>query len=125
MQEMNFSSLIIVITQLLTWQSVAIFAIIVFVWPIYRLISRLSDKDLKRVKLWLLEYEKGFEQIVKEGSGAVERINRLTILMAESRLLELEITQQSFGSWFTPDKQQRLEQHIDELRKIIENLNQD
>ena len=40
--------------------------------------------------------------------------------MAESRLLELEITEGNFGAVFTKEQRQRMQNHIDKLRKLTE-----
>jgi hypothetical protein len=38
--------------------------------------------------------------------------------MAESQLLELEITYGKIGLIFSPEQRQRMENHIEELRKL-------
>ena len=43
--------------------------------------------------------------------------------MAESRLLELEITSSHFGMVFSPDQRRRMEAHIAELRRLTNQSN--
>jgi len=47
-------------------------------------------------------------------------MNRLNELMAESRLLELEITDSMFGSIFTDEQRERMRNQIEELRNIAQ-----
>lgn len=47
-------------------------------------------------------------------------MNRFNLLMAESRLLELEITEGKFGVVFSSEPRSRMKQHIEELRKLTE-----
>lgn len=57
-------------------------------------------------------------RITKDGKEAVERLHRLIELMAESRLLELEITAGAFGPMFSQEQRQRMEAHIRALRQL-------
>jgi hypothetical protein len=57
-------------------------------------------------------------KIAQDGKQAVDRLHNLIELMAESRLLELEITECLFGSVFSADQRARLAAHIDTLRQM-------
>jgi hypothetical protein len=57
-------------------------------------------------------------RITQDGKAAVERLHRLVELMAESRLLELEITAGTFGPMFSPEQRRRMEAHIAALRQL-------
>jgi len=59
-------------------------------------------------------------KLAREGHDAIANLNRLNILMAESRLLELEITVGMFGSYFTDDQQKRMKDQIEELRQLTD-----
>lgn len=75
-----------------------------------KLLARLSLADIKK--------ERELGRIIQEGKQVVETITQLSILMAESRLLELEVTKTMFSSIFTPEQQQKMEKHIEELHKL-------
>jgi len=93
-------------------------ALIIFRKPLHKLIDQLTGTDVKRAKVGPVEIERELGNLAKEGKQAVETMNRLNILMAESRLLELEITDGMFGSIFSPAQRQRMREQIDELRKL-------
>jgi TIR domain len=59
-------------------------------------------------------------RITQDGKTAVDRLHRLVELMAESRLLELEITADSFGPRFSEDQRRRLQAHISAFRQMVE-----
>jgi hypothetical protein len=58
-------------------------------------------------------------RITQDGRAAVSRLHRLVELMAESRLLELEITAGMFGPMFSADQRRRLEAQISALRQLM------
>lgn len=58
-------------------------------------------------------------RLAREGKDAVNNLGRLTVLMAESRLLELEITAGTFGGVFSNEQRKRMNQHIEELQRLI------
>jgi hypothetical protein len=60
-------------------------------------------------------------RITQDGKQAVDRLHKLVELMAESRLLELEITAGKFGAMFSPAQQERLTAHINALRELMAN----
>jgi hypothetical protein len=45
-------------------------------------------------------------------------MNELTHIMAESRLLELEITENMFGSLLSKEQRDRMQKHIDYLSRL-------
>jgi hypothetical protein len=57
-------------------------------------------------------------KVTEESKTTVHQLNRLIELMAESRLLELEITANMFGQLFSPEQKDRINQHIFELRQL-------
>jgi hypothetical protein len=93
-------------------------ALVIFRKPLYKLINQMTGADVKRAKVGPVEIERELSNLAKEGKQAVETMNRLNILMAESRLLELEITDGMFGSIFSPVQRQHMQQQIGELRKL-------
>lgn len=60
------------------------------------------------------------EQMAEGGQRAVDRFSRMTEIIAESRLLELEITSGMFGGMFTPEQQTRMNNQIESLKKVLE-----
>lgn len=101
-----------------SWPVVLLVALVVFRKPLGKLIDQLTGTDLKRAKIGPFEIERELGNLAKEGKQAVETMNRLNVLMAESRLLELEITNSMFGSMFSAEQRQRMEGQINELRKL-------
>ena len=57
-------------------------------------------------------------KIAERSEKAVSDLSRLNQLMAESRLLELEITNAKFGLIFTDEQRTRMQNHIEELKKL-------
>lgn len=57
-------------------------------------------------------------KMTQDGKQAVDRLHRLVELMAESRLLELEITAGMFGGWLSANHRERLAAHIGALREL-------
>lgn len=66
------------------------------------------------------EIRREFDEIASKSKEAVKSIGRLNKIMAESRLLELEITATMFGNLLSPDQRKRMQKHINELRNIID-----
>jgi hypothetical protein len=58
--------------------------------------------------------------VAEESKATVNRLNRLIEVMAESRLLELEITKTMFGGMLSTGQSTRMNQHIEELRKLTQ-----
>ncbi len=84
--------------------------------PIKILIERLIKSESGKAKIGPVEIELG--KLAEEGQQAVANLNRINLLMAESRLLELEITEGNFGPVFSKEQRERMKKHIDELRKL-------
>jgi hypothetical protein len=100
----------------ISWPTAIIVTVVVLRKPIVDLIDRLVKSDHGKAKVGPIEIELG--DLAKQGRQAVSDLNRLNTLMAQSRLLELEITEGKFGPFFTPEQQERMKQHIDELRRL-------
>ena len=60
------------------------------------------------------------EKLNERGTDAVEKLEKLNKLMAESRLLEIEITSMTFGRIFSPDQQRRMEDHIKRFKELLD-----
>jgi hypothetical protein len=101
---------------LISWPTAAIVAVLVLRRPIGSLVERLIRSDSGKAKVGPIEIELG--KLAQEGHQAVDNLNRLNYLMAESRLLELEITEGNFGPVFSSEQRERMKNHIEELKKL-------
>lgn len=57
-------------------------------------------------------------EFAKRGNLAFDRLNQIIEIMAESRILELEITQEMFGMIFSPEQKEQMAKHIRKLREL-------
>ena len=101
---------------LISWPAAMIVAVLVFRKPLVQLVERLIDSGSGRARVGPVEIELG--RIAEEGATAVETLRRLNVLMAESRLLELEITEEKWSSAFSPEQRSRMKEQIKELRTL-------
>lgn len=101
---------------LISWPVFGLVIVVLFRKPLLMLIERFSSATGSKAEIGPLKIELG--KLAEEGKDAVSRLNRTTELMAESRLLELEITSQMFGQIFSEDQQKRMRGQIDELRRL-------
>jgi hypothetical protein len=108
-----------------SWPVMMLFALAIFRKPLYKLIDQMTGSDVKRAKVGPVEIERELSNLAKEGKQAVDTMNRLNVLMAESRLLELEITAGMFGSFFSSVQRQQMKEQIDELRKLTNEAAED
>jgi hypothetical protein len=92
---------------------------LVFRKPLLSLFGRFANSSGSKAEIGPLKIELG--KLAEEGKDAVGRLNRTIELMAESRLLELEITLQMFGSIFTTEQQARMKKQIEELHLLTAN----
>lgn len=112
-----------VLQLVISWPSVAIIALLVFRTPIKKLVERFINSDSGKAKVGPIEIELG--KIAEQGQKAVNDLNRINYIMAESRRLELEITlgmakkYESFGMQvITHQQNDEMLQHISELREL-------
>jgi hypothetical protein len=101
---------------LLSWPVIILMIALIFRKPLLRLLERFTSSDEGRAEIGPIKIELG--KLVREGQDAVNNLNRLNVLMAESRLLELEITEGTFGPMFSDEQHARMKQQIDELRQL-------
>ncbi len=67
------------------------------------------------------------EDMTRNGQKAVEKLDMLNQVMAESRLLELEILSgmsNMFGMFFSTEQSARMQNHINDLKRILDELSQ-
>ena len=100
----------------LSWPVAIVVSVLVLRHPIHQLIERLINSESGRAKIGPIEVELG--KLAEQGQQAVTQLNRINYLMAESRLLELEITEGNFGPVFSNEQRERMKLHINELKKL-------
>lgn len=103
-----------------TWPFVVTIALFVLNKPIKSIVNRLINSDSGKAKVGLLEIEMG--KIADTSKEVLSNMEQLSISMAKSRLLELTITNSTFGASFTPEQQEEMHEHIIELNDIISKL---
>ncbi|SRR5260221_4370493 len=102
----------------ISWPMVGLLAIFIFRKSLLDLVGQFTKGDVRRAKVGPVEIERELKDLAKEGKNAVTNLNRINQLMAESRLLELEITQNMFGTIFTAEQGDRLRKQIEEFRML-------
>ena len=103
---------------LLSWPVVALVFLAMFHRPILKVLDRFGSGSDSEAEIGPVKIRLG--KIADEGESAVNQLNKINHVMAESRLLELEITSGAFGQMFTPEQQERMEKQINELRGLTE-----
>jgi hypothetical protein len=102
---------------LLSWPVVILVIALIFRKRLLNVFDRFIGSDEgSKIEVASVKIELG--RLAREGKDAVTNLNRLTVLMAESRLLELEITSRTFGAAFSNEQRERMNQQIDELRRL-------
>jgi hypothetical protein len=106
-----------------SWPGVAIIAMLVLLSQIKNIIKRFIGSESGKAKVGPIEIELG--KIAEQGQMAVNDLNRINYIMAESRRLELEITlgmtemYKSFGMTVLSQQQNdEMQKHISELRAL-------
>jgi hypothetical protein len=99
-----------------SWPLAAVFIVLLFRSAIGKLFTRFMDSSGSKAEIGPLKIELG--KLAEQGKDVVSRLNRTIELMADSRLLELEITSKMFGQAFAPEQQSRMRKHIEELRSL-------
>ena len=101
----------------LSWPVVILVIALIFRKRLLSLFDRFIGSDEgSKIEVASVKIELG--RLAREGKDAVNNLGRLTVLMAESRLLELEITAGTFGAVFSSEQRKQMNQHIEELRRL-------
>lgn len=101
-----------------SWPVVGLLGLLAFRRPLALLLDQIARGEIRKARVGPFEVERELRQVAAEGQQAIVQLQRLNQLMAESRLLELEITEAFFGSRFTQEQRDRLRLHISELRGL-------
>ena len=104
---------------LISWPIVSLIIVLIFRKALHKLFERFMGSDEAKIGIGSLKLELG--KLARQGEDAVNNFNRLNVLMAESRLLELEITEANFRAVLTHEQRKRMTEHIDELRRLTIN----
>jgi len=101
---------------LISWPVIALVFVLIFRAKLNKLFESFLNSSGSKAEIGPLRIELG--KLAEDGKDAVSRLNRTTELMAESRLLELEITSQMFGSVFNTEQRSKMQRQIDELKSL-------
>ena len=101
---------------LLSWPVAAVMIVLIFRRSLLCLLERFTSSDEGKAEFGPVKIELG--RLAREGQVAVDKLNRINVLMAESRLLELEITETTFGGVFSSDQRESMKRQIAELRRL-------
>jgi len=101
----------------LSWPVVILVIALIFRKRLLSAFDRFIGSDEgSKIEVASVKIELG--RLAREGKDAVSNLGRLTVLMAESRLLELEITAGTFGAVFSDEQRKIMNQQIEELRRL-------
>ncbi|GEN26286.1 hypothetical protein HCU01_42350 [Halomonas cupida] len=101
-----------------SWPAVALFSVFFLRGTISKIADRLIKGESGKAKLGFVEVELG--KLAQDGREAVDNINEVSIVLAKSRLLELEVTRDNFSVAFTSEQERELNELISKLREAIE-----
>jgi len=102
---------------LVSWPVVGLMVLIMFRQSLRRLLDRWLEGEGASAEFGPIKIALG--TLVHDGQNAVSSLNRLNSLMAESRLLELEVTERKFGGALSEQERSRMNRHIEELRRLV------
>lgn len=64
-------------------------------------------------------------ELAKEGENAIEELKKITFIMADSRLLEVQIFRSYFGHLFNEKDVENFDRNINELKKVLGKENEE
>lgn len=120
LNEKTMQNFIQILQVLLTWPTAFVFCICVLYKPITLLLKRIVDSNTAKAKLGFIEVELG--ELTKKGKAAVDNFNDLSMILAKTRMLELEVTKENFAHAFTAKQQVTLNNLMLELNKVMVDL---
>jgi len=103
------------------WPIVSIIGLIILRKPLFLLVNRFIKSDQGNAKIGPVEIR--FGKVVEDGEKAVSNLKQINILMAESRLLELKITQKIISQGMHSgviDRtfQEEMQTHIEKFKEL-------
>lgn len=102
---------------IISWPVVVLILALVMRKHIASLVNRFLAAPGGKAEIGPLKIELG--KIAEEGREAVSKVNQLTEVMAESRLLELEITSEKFGGAFSAAQREQMAGQVEKLRVLV------
>lgn len=101
---------------LISWPVVGLVIALIFRRPLLSVIDRLIRSDKGAIEVASVRVELG--RLASEGQDAVNDLHRINVVLAESRLLELQITEGMFGLVFSDEQREQMNKHIEELKRL-------
>lgn len=112
-----------IVKVILSWPTVCIVALLVLRKSIRALIDRLiRSDDGGEAEIGPIKIKLG--KMAEEGKKAVSTLNRISMVMAASRRLELEILSGGFAGVFSDAQNSEMRRHIVELTKLTKEAEQ-
>lgn len=65
-----------------------------------------------------------FEKVSERSQQVLSSLEEVIVLLAESRLLEIEVTKMNFGRAFSYEQNRLMDQHIERFKKLLEDKGQ-
>ena len=103
-----------------SWPTVLLFTLFILRNPLRELIKQFTGPGVRKARIGPVEIERELGELAEKGKQAIDKVSRLSELMAESRLLELEITEGMFAAMLSAEQRQRMREHISELRSLTQ-----
>ncbi len=88
---------------------------------IYAITEILNETKETAFEKATLEQGEELEKLNERGNEIINRLEKMTVLMIESRLLEMEMFNSGPISFFNAEQRERMENHIKRFKEIIEN----
>ena len=102
------------LTLFISWPGVALFSVILLRKNLSLIVTRLIASNDSKAKIGPIEIELG--KLAKDGEMAINNLNELNMLIARSRLLELEFAEKSIAPTFSEHQQKELSNIVREMR---------
>jgi hypothetical protein len=103
---------------LFSWPTAIIMGLLFFRKQIVHLFNKLTNAKISEAEIGPVKIK--LEDLARQGEETLNIMNKISILMAQSRLLELETTEEKFGPVFTPEQLRKMKEHIQEFQKILQ-----
>lgn len=105
------------VSTVLSWPVVVLVALLLFRRPLYMLFAATAEFRVSKLRVGGFTIE--LNELRREGKEAVDRFNRLSLLSAETRILEWEIARLMAGGRIPRDKDDEMEALLNLMRKLV------
>jgi hypothetical protein len=89
------------------------------------LVSLLREAKQIAIEKASLDVGAQLSELAEIGSNAIEELKELNVIIAESRLLELQVMRSMFESFFSSKDLQKFDENIDSLKKVLNKKDED